>query len=79
MARTGTFDADLLGTTAQSYSDKLQVLIGTPSSMLSERLVTDYGRLDDLMAACKRGYSTTIIDAPRIPMDVAADLARLAM
>jgi len=78
MGRGGTFDAELLGTTAQSYSDKLQVLLSAPNNMLSERLITDYSRLDDLMAACKRGYSTTIIDAPRVPMDVAADLARLS-
>jgi Flp pilus assembly CpaE family ATPase len=78
MGRSGTFDAELLSTTAQSYSDKLQVLISAANNMLSERLIADFSRLDDLMAACKRGYSTTVIDAPRVPMDVAADLARLS-
>jgi len=76
MGRSGTFDAELLSTAAQNYSEKLQVLISAASNALSERLIVDFTRLDDLMTACKRGYGLTVIDAPRVPLDVAADLAR---
>jgi pilus assembly protein CpaE len=75
LSRTGSIDSDLLSTTVQSYSERLHVLLSTSGNTLSERSVADWHRMQELINLCKRGYAMTVIDAPRIPLDVAAELA----
>jgi pilus assembly protein CpaE len=69
-------DADLIRSTAVPYSDHLSVLAGAAARGLGSRSVPDYTQLERTVAACTSAYSVTVIDAARVPIEVAAALGR---
>jgi pilus assembly protein CpaE len=75
----GGIDGQLISSTASVYSENMHVLLSPASVNFSNPTPLLWDRLDKVMTACKQSYYNTIIDAPRIPMDVAAELARASV
>lgn len=75
LKRNGELDPQLIRSTAREYSDGLRLLINPmtvdPKSPVSLR----YDHLPSAIRECRRSYEFTIIDAPRVSMDTAAQLA----
>ncbi len=69
-------DAQLIQSTAMSYSDHLHALIAAPKARLGEPIALDPLRLRESIEACKYAYPWTVIDAPRIPPMAAVELAK---
>jgi pilus assembly protein CpaE len=72
----GHIDGHLIQTTAAEHSEALQVLLSPCSISFSEPKPLRWEALGDALEACKCAFRYTVIDAPRVPMDVAAELAR---
>ena len=75
LTHTGHIDANLIDTTAVKYSDKLHALISPASIHFQETRPIPNTHIKPILDACKQGYGYTLIDAPRIPMDIAASLS----
>jgi pilus assembly protein CpaE len=72
----GTIDSHLISSTTVNYDEGLHVLLSPASVNFSQPVPINWGRLENAIAACRRTFVHTVVDAPRVPMDVAADLAR---
>lgn len=70
----GQLDAQLVDSTSLSYSKNLKVLISPASTDLSSAQELNSDNLASLIDTCKSAYASTVIDAPRVTMDVAAEL-----
>jgi pilus assembly protein CpaE len=75
LARNGQLDAELVRSTAKKYSDGLEVLISPATVNMAAPAALHYDRLRGVLRICAQTYSHTIVDAPRVSMDVAAQLA----
>jgi Flp pilus assembly CpaE family ATPase len=69
-------DAQLVSSTPVAYSENLHVLLSPASVNFSRPAVPVFERVDQMLGACKQAYRNTVVDAPRVTMDVAASLAR---
>lgn len=76
LAQRGTIDAQLLTTTALQTQHGLHVLLSPATVNFSDPMPMPYDQLDAALAACREAFAHTVIDAPRMPMDVAASLAQ---
>ena len=76
LAQRGTIDAQLVSTTALTSSQGLHVLLSPATVNFADPLPMPYDQLDVAMSACRQAYGYTVVDAPRMPMDVAATLAQ---
>ncbi len=75
LQRNGELDPQLIRSTAREYSDGLSLLINpmtvdpkSPNSLLHDHL-------PNAIRVCRQSYESTIIDAPHVSMDTAAQLA----
>ncbi len=68
-------DRHLITSTAVPYSEQLQVLLSPVSIDPANPAQLVYPHLGDALHACKRAYRFTVVDAPRVAMDVAVSLA----
>ncbi len=75
LARNETVDAELVRTTAQSYADRLDVLLSPASIDFADPAPIRYERLGDTLQACRTAYRCTVVDAPAIPMTAASTLS----
>jgi len=75
LTRNNSIDPALISSSVLNYSDGMEVLISPASVDLSRPRPLQYENLPEAMEACKQVYGHTIIDAPRVSMDVAAALA----
>lgn len=75
LADAGRIDAQLINSTASTYSDGLHALVSPVTTNNTEPGPLRYEHLDAAVEACKHAYSYTVIDAPRLPPSVAAKLA----
>jgi pilus assembly protein CpaE len=71
----GAIDDHLVRSTAARYSDGLDVLLGPASLAPGVAGELSLERLTPAVAAFARAYPLTVVDAPRLPIDVAAELA----
>jgi pilus assembly protein CpaE len=76
LSRSGPLDGQLIQSTALSHSDQLHALIVGPRSRLGELIPMDAPRLRETLGACTFAYRWTVVDAPRVSTEVAAELAR---
>lgn len=76
LARTGPLDGQLVETSALSYSPNLDALISVNAAQLGETVQINSQRMQEAIDACRDSYPFTVVDAPRIPMTLAADLAK---
>lgn len=75
LADTERVDAQLVSSTALPYSDGLHALLSPASINNSEVDSLQYEHLSPAIDACKHAYKYTVIDAARVPIAVAANLA----
>ncbi len=73
--RNGELDPQLIRSTAREYSPGLRMLINPMTVNPEEPGSLDYAQLQSAIGVCRRSYEFTVIDAPRVPMDTAAQLA----
>ncbi len=73
--RNGELDPQLICSTAREYSHGLRMLINPMTVNPRKPVSLDYTRLQSAIGVCRRSYEFTVIDAPRVPMDTAAQLA----
>jgi len=76
MGYDGHIDAHLIQTTAMEHSDTLRVLLGPSAISFSQPKKLRFERLADSLEACACAFQHTVVDAPRVSMDVAAELAQ---
>jgi pilus assembly protein CpaE len=76
LAYDGHIDAHLVQTTSVEYSETLRVLLSPCSISFSQPKELRLETLSDALEACRSAFEHTVIDAPRVPMDVAAELAK---
>jgi pilus assembly protein CpaE len=69
-------DAQLVRSTAVEYSKGLNVLLSPATTSFAHAGTLDHGALGAAVDACTRAYEYTVIDAPRVPLEVAGALAR---
>ena len=75
-AYDGQIDGHLIRSSAVAYSDALHALLSPAAISFSQPQPLRYEFLGDVLKACKHSYPYTVIDAPRVSMDVAAVLAK---
>ena len=76
LAQRGTIDAQLVTSTALQTQNGLHVLLSPATVNFSDPMPMPYDQLDSALSACREAFGYTVIDAPRMPMDVAASLAQ---
>jgi pilus assembly protein CpaE len=74
--RTGPIDAELIRSTAIAQSDHMHALLSTSRHRMGEGVRFDPPRLGMALDSCKRLYRWTVVDAPRLPMTAAVELAK---
>ncbi len=73
--RNGELDPQLIRSTAREYSPGLRMLINPMTVNPEQPGSLDYAQLQSAIGVCRRSYEFTVIDAPRVPMGTAAQLA----
>ncbi len=68
-------DGQLIRSTSTAHSDRLHLLASPASTNFAGIEPLKFNRLDQAMEAARHAYRNIVIDAPRVPMDVAATLA----
>ena len=74
LAADGVIDGQLVSSTASVFNEGLHVLLSPATVNFSEPGAFRFERLEPVLSACRRAYHDVVVDAPRVPMDVAADL-----
>jgi pilus assembly protein CpaE len=72
--RAGAIDPELIRTTSMPYHERLRVLVAANPSRLG--MGGDYRRLMDMLGGCVLTSPLVVVDAPRLPLSVACELAR---
>ena len=72
----GHIDGHLIRSSAVEYSEALHALLSPITISFSQPKPMRFESLRDVLRACKHTYPYTVIDAPHMPMDVAAILAK---
>lgn len=75
LSHVGTIDSQLVRSTALGHSEHLHVLLSPANINFTEPATLSWGRLEQLLTACRQTYAYTVIDAPRVPMSVATRFA----
>lgn len=75
-AQTDRIDAEMINSTALPYTDNFDVLLSPATVDYLAPLPIHYERLEVALAAASGAYEYVFVDAPRLPMDLAADLVR---
>ena len=76
LSKSGTVDPELVRSTATVYSDRLHALVSPVSCDFSVPPPLDFANVEAALTAMRKAFELTVIDAPRVSMDVAATLAR---
>ncbi len=79
VARDGNIDAHLIQTTALGSVNGLSVLVSTSPEHQGEPLNVEPLRLREAIMAARQAFPYTVIDAPRVSMDIAATLAQCSV
>ncbi len=72
--RNGELDPQLISSTAREYSHGLKMLINPITVSPRAPGSLDYTRLQSAIGVCRLSYEFTVIDAPRVAVDIAAQL-----
>jgi pilus assembly protein CpaE len=71
-------DTSLVTSTATAHSAQLHFLASPASTQFSRPPAVDWQRIEQLLDVARLAYRYTVVDAPRIPMDVAAALVGMS-
>jgi pilus assembly protein CpaE len=72
---TGQVDGNLIRSTATAHNDRIHVLASPCSTNFAQAEPLNLGRMETLLAAARKAYGVTVIDAPRLPLDATAALS----
>jgi Flp pilus assembly CpaE family ATPase len=72
----GAIDGNLIRSTATVHGERIHVLASPCSTDFAHVQPLNFDQLETVLAAARRSYPMTIIDAPRIALDTAAALAQ---
>jgi pilus assembly protein CpaE len=78
LSHKGLIDRNLISSSASAYKENFHVLV---SPVVTNHTSSDsmaYGKLPDLLHACRQAYRFTIIDAPRMREQVVLELAEMS-
>ncbi len=75
LADSERIDREMVRTAAASYGDRLRVLTSPAGGFPDPNWTWDTGAVYRLLAGCRSAASFVVVDAPRVPMNVAAALA----
>ncbi len=76
LSQNGVVDPELVRSTASVHSDRLHALVSPVSVDFSSPAPLALSNLEGALGAIRRAYEFSVVDAPRVPMDVAATLAK---
>jgi len=76
LADPARIDAQLIRSTAERHSEGLHVLIGPAAAGVADSPPMAYAHLGKAVECCRSTYGYSVIDAPRVPLEVAAGLAQ---
>jgi pilus assembly protein CpaE len=79
LAKTSSIDRELIGTTTVAHPQGIHVLLSPATTNFALPAPLAYNNLDAALEACKDAYRYTVVDAPRVPMEVAASLAQASL
>jgi pilus assembly protein CpaE len=68
-------DGELIRSASSVVNDRVHLMASTASMSFSRPELVDLVQVKQVVAAARRTYANTIVDAPRVPMDFAAVLA----
>lgn len=69
-------DSHLIQTTAVTYGDYFQMLVSPATVNIDSPATLPLEHLGRMLQMCRKSYMYTVVDAPRVSMEVAARLAR---
>ncbi len=75
IANGNVVDGDLIASSTVPYEDGLHVLLSPASVNFSGSRVLDYEKMSSVLDVCCQVYAYTVVDAPRVSPEVAANLA----
>jgi pilus assembly protein CpaE len=75
LAEPDRLDAELVRSTAVPYKEHFEVLLTPAAARPFETVPMQWENLCPVIEACKKAYTFTIVDAPRLPSHIAIDLA----
>ena len=76
--REGAIDSDLVRSSTVHYAEGLDMLLSPATAEADTELPMNYGNLLPVLDACRDSYGYVIVDAPRMPRSVTADLASVS-
>jgi pilus assembly protein CpaE len=76
LADHSCIDADLVRSTAARYSERLHVLVSPATVYLLRPEELQYEQMSRVLRSARQAYQYTVVDAPGVSIEVAADLAR---
>ena len=76
LSRAGSIDGQLIQSTSLASSQNIHAMLSKSRRRLGESASLDAARVGDAVEACKAAYGWTVIDAPRVSIDVALELAQ---
>ena len=71
---SGPIDGQLIRSTSTVHDDRLHVLASPASTNFSAGEPLKFDRLTAALESARHAYTHTVVDAPRLPLDVAASL-----
>jgi pilus assembly protein CpaE len=78
LSRQGPIDRHLIESTAVTHDEGLDVMLSPATAEADAGVTLNYGRLLATLEACRESYDYILVDAPRIPREVMADLAAVS-
>jgi pilus assembly protein CpaE len=78
LGHEGRIDPQLIRSTALSFTDHLHALLSPASTTIDRSAAVNFTRLASAVQAWNQAYLWTVVDAPRLPIEVAAQLAALS-
>ncbi len=78
LGRQSAIDGHLIESTAATYCEGFDVLLSPAAAEADRGVSLNYGSLPATLEACRESYDYILVDAPRAPREVMADLASVS-
>jgi pilus assembly protein CpaE len=78
LGRQGAIDRHLIESTAATYCEGFDVLLSPAAAEADRGVNLNFSRLPAALEACRESYDCIVVDAPRAPREVMADLASVS-
>ncbi len=78
LSREGAIDSHLVESSTIRYAEGLDMLLSPAAAQSDAALPMNYDNLLRVLDACRESYGYVVVDAPRVPHPVTADLASVS-